>query len=470
MNRFGFSLSYSQLLKYRNRLATCMIHKSSDEFVPIPSQLNKENFTISITSIPFNYEEGESEKLISTARSMVTLNPLTSKYLIDPKVPPWAGIHALLSDKQLSLKNVGFLPIIPNPVTRHDTVFTCLRNFSSICSNLDQEVLPVACDEGVYQYVVDIYLCNSDIFHDIFPMLGGFHMCKASLRCVGKNMRGSGFEDALLECGIFGVKILQQVFSGSHYVRSFAGMVIIEEAVLRLKWEAFWKTNQEHANTYSNQVSHITELRNVLSKKDSQNAKGKLNEMLAETSFATLFTEFESFIQNTCHISENCKYFENYLYLISLVKNLVRADRNCEFLLHVKNVGELLPLFIGCDGINYVRYSTFYYESLKNLSTKHPALYQQFILSDFVVKTNEGSFNAVACDMKLEQTINRSAKSTMGIIGKTKALDYVTEWQLIYHEVMDITHTFRALTDSVTDRSNEICISRHLSDRRIAFF
>ena len=90
-------------------------------------------------------------------------------------------------------------------------------------------------------------------------------------------------------------------------------MVIIEEADLRLKWEAFWKTNQEHANTYPNQVSHITELRNVLSKKDSQNAKGKLNEMLADTSF----TEFERFIQNTCHISENCKYFENCLYLIS---------------------------------------------------------------------------------------------------------------------------------------------------------
>ena len=30
------------------------------------------------TNIPFNYEEGESEKLISTARSMVTLDPLTS--------------------------------------------------------------------------------------------------------------------------------------------------------------------------------------------------------------------------------------------------------------------------------------------------------------------------------------------------------------------------------------------------------
>ena len=39
--------------------------------------------------------------------------------------------------------------------------------------------------------------------------------------------------------------------------------------------------------------------------------------------------------------------------------------------------------------------------------------------------------------MTLEQTINRSAKHMMGIIGKTNSLDYVTEWQF-----MDITNTF----------------------------
>ena len=31
-------------------------------------------------------------------------------------------------------------------------------------------------------------------------------------------------------------------------------------------------------------------------------------------------------------------------------------------------------------------------------------------------------------DMALEQTIQRSAKSTAGIIGKTKCQDYVSEW------------------------------------------
>ena len=134
----------------------------------------------------------------------------------------------------------------------------------------------------------------------------------------------------------------------------------------------------------------------------------------------------------------------------------------------VKTVGDLLPLFMVCDGINDARYATFYFESLINLKIKHPYLCQQFLVGDFVAKTNEGSFNAVVCDMKLEQTINRSTKSTMGITGKTKSLDYVTEGQLIYYEVRDITNTFRTLTDAI-DKSNEICISRHLSDTKIAF-
>ena len=47
--------------------------------------------------------------------------------------------------------------------------------------------------------------------------------------------------------------------------------------------------------------------------------------------------------------------------------------------------------------------------------------------------------------MKLEQTINRSSR---GIIGHTKALEYVTEWQLIYHEVLDISNFMRSLTKS----------------------
>ena len=65
---------------------------------------------------------------------------------------------------------------------------------------------------------------------------------------------------------------------------------------------------------------------------------------------------------------------------------------------------------------------------------------------DFVVKTSEGSFNALAADMKLEQSIQRSSKSVKGIIGETRSIGYSTEWCLIYHEILSIKNTFQSLT------------------------
>ena len=74
--------------------------------------------------------------------------------------------------------------------------------------------------------------------------------------------------------------------------------------------------------------------------------------------------------------------------------------------------------------------------------------------------------NAVSADMALEQSINRSAKSTSGIIGQTKCLQYVTEWQLIYHETLDIGNAFRQLRHSNTTKT-ELYMHRDLSTFKV---
>ena len=53
--------------------------------------------------------------------------------------------------------------------------------------------------------------------------------------------------------------------------------------------------------------------------------------------------------------------------------------------------------------------------------------------------------------MKLEQSIQRSQKSAGGIIGQTRQVRYVSEWELIYHEVLAITDVFWHLTKSNLD-------------------
>ena len=73
--------------------------------------------------------------------------------------PAWAGIHSLISDdEKVSVKKVGFLPIIPQPLTVIETVYNCIKNFKYIASKLKQKTLPVAPDEVVYHYDIKIYL------------------------------------------------------------------------------------------------------------------------------------------------------------------------------------------------------------------------------------------------------------------------------------------------------------------------
>ena len=56
--------------------------------------------------------------------------------------------------------------------------------------------------------------------------------------------------------------------------------------------------------------------------------------------------------------------------------------------------------------------------------------------------------------MALEQTINRSQKSSSGIIGNTKRKEFVAQWEIAYHEVLLIGNLFRRVTRSITTTSD----------------
>ena len=89
------------------------------------------------------------------------------------------------------------------------------------------------CDEGVFRIVLSIYLKKQDKLSNMIPMLGGFHMAKCVLHCIG---------NVLIETGVFGAKVLEATLTGTRYVRSFRGMLILFSAISSLKWSAFSET------------------------------------------------------------------------------------------------------------------------------------------------------------------------------------------------------------------------------------
>ena len=139
------------------------------------------------------------------------------------------------------MKKVGFLSVIPRPVTNYSTVYAALRNFEDTRKQLGQQSFSVISDKGVYQVIMVIVLSHPSEFPNLFPMIGIFHVGKVALHGAGKYFKGSGTDIALILAKCFGSNTIELVLSGSHYVRcSLVGMQIIKEGFEYRKWEAFW--------------------------------------------------------------------------------------------------------------------------------------------------------------------------------------------------------------------------------------
>ena len=98
----------------------------------------------------------------------------------------------------------------------------------ALAEHLDQNAIPVFCDEGVFRLVLNIFLKKQSEFKCLIPMLGGFHMAKCVLHCIGKYLNGCELEDELVEINIFGIKVLESVISASQYTSALRGIKILQ--------------------------------------------------------------------------------------------------------------------------------------------------------------------------------------------------------------------------------------------------
>ena len=51
-----------------------------------------------------------------------------------------------------------------------------------------------------------------------------------------------------------------------------------------------------------------------------------------------------------------CNYFENFIYVVELLKDLVAVSRDGDCEAHLVAVQNILPIFRGSDSISYLRY------------------------------------------------------------------------------------------------------------------
>ena len=153
----------------------------------------------------------------------------------EQQMPCCSTFNSVVTDEKVPERIIGFLPILPHPVTEYNTVYTALKNFQNVLGQLSQNHLAIACDEGVYRITREIMLWRPGEFKDLTVCLVSFHLLKSYLGCIGKCLRGSGAKSIWIENEIFGPNTTQAVLEGSHYVLSLEGMTLLLEAMKRLQ-------------------------------------------------------------------------------------------------------------------------------------------------------------------------------------------------------------------------------------------
>ncbi|KAL8602085.1 hypothetical protein ACOMHN_007355 [Nucella lapillus] len=265
--------------------------------------------------------------------------------------------------------------------------------------------MAVWCDEGVFAVAADVYLHETEQFKDLLLCLGPFHWTRILLRCQGKLLRGSGLDDALVECGVFGRGVIESALNGTHYVRALTGMLIVEDLIRSLQWQMFWQHKDQTAYPELEQVQALqTSLAaNTRCPDEFETLTGQVEKLHQD------FVEFEKECEAK---SELCQFFGVWLRMVAVIKNAVVSDREGNWDLYVATVEDSMPIFAEFNCTNYQRYGSWYLEQIKVLEFTHPELYRRFSMGLNNAGKNLNTFKSLRVLRVLRplKTINRVPK------------------------------------------------------------
>ena len=87
-------------------------------------------------------------------------------------------------------------------------------NFQDVLQQRGRESGPLWSDEGVYHIAKEIQLLHSEKFKNIFLGIGGFHLEKVIIGCLGSYLVPSGIQHILVEEKVYGPAVVNSVMNG----------------------------------------------------------------------------------------------------------------------------------------------------------------------------------------------------------------------------------------------------------------
>ena len=220
---------------------------------------------------------------------------------------------------------------------------------------------------------------------------------------------GSGFEDVVIESGVCSSGSIAQVLSGKHYNRAVRVHQLMMIAVDQLLMEKFVQCT-------GIDISTMQELQ-VLAECPGYASMAAAEESDASCDFLNQFRSFVDSAREGAY-GLTCKFWVQYHDCVWTLLTFLQPIKEND--VPVDCLRLMCPLIFTSDHLNYAHYLPVYCAQLSQLMSDCPEAYELLKANGLPVRRSSVPACRNAFDITIEQTINRSAKTTGGIIGLSR--------------------------------------------------
>ena len=119
-------------------------------------------------------------------------------------------------------------------------------------------------------------------------------------------------------------------------MRSLEGMNLISETMERLQWRVFF--DEHGVDRFVESLQFLREIKEKVGERDRDASRTLLYSFISSPSADGLVHDLEEFRSEKRKESETFQYWDTFIQMMRLVKDLVRVDREGDWALHLQSV------------------------------------------------------------------------------------------------------------------------------------
>ncbi len=169
-----------------------------------------------------------------------------------------------------------------------------------------------------------------------------------------------------------------------------------------------------------NELHELTNLFNSL-------IDGKLSDNLDVVVTSVALQKVKKLVDQTILKSAEArtgKIWIQYMQMVSLMRQFIKAERTGNWELHLKSLMEMLPYYAAAGHNNYMKSAYLYIQNMLELKNSHPQIDKLFRSGFHVIRRSDRFWAGLSTDLVIEQEFMRNMKVAGNLVNLMVFYDF----------------------------------------------